>query len=245
VIGQLALARTILADLIDKLDAKWARRSASKWLFPEPPTHGRSQRRSLFWGSFFFFFPEALAKHQSRKSRSFPTNESGVRLRRSLSKAPVALGSYRVPASHTIPRNQRRYRFGGDESYLPLTCRIIPAPQQKPQRAARQGQGAGSLNCDPRGTIQISAALPMLVRIGDMFIPSLPADQLRLHKGQASYFVKRSGASGEKSFGAKTGIVGIKVAFSRSQPGGQWIRCGSGSRPRQRNATLPGPIIRC
>jgi adenylate cyclase len=60
--------------------------------------------------------------------------------------------------------------------------------------------------------------MPMLVRVGDTLYPSLSADMLRLAQGASTYVVKSSGASGEKAFGEKTGIVAVKVGDSRCRP---------------------------
>ncbi len=73
-----------------------------------------------------------------------------------------------------------------------------------------KAKGAGSLNWIPEHD-QIIRRMPMVVRVGDTLYPSFAAELLRLAQGATSYFVKCSGASGEKAFGEKTGIVGVKV----------------------------------
>ena len=89
-----------------------------------------------------------------------------------------------------------------------------------------QAQGAGSLNWIPEHD-QIIRRMPMVVRVGDTLYPSFAADMLRLAQGASTYVVKSSGASGEKAFGEKTGIVKIRVGdfeVPTEADGQMWIR---------------------
>ncbi|MCK5275008.1 MAG: adenylate/guanylate cyclase domain-containing protein [Alphaproteobacteria bacterium] len=52
---------------------------------------------------------------------------------------------------------------------------------------------------------------PLLISYGGTLYPTLPAESLRVAQGAANYLIKSSGASGVISFGARTGIVAVRV----------------------------------
>ena len=67
----------------------------------------------------------------------------------------------------------------------------------------------------------------MVVQVGDKLYPSFAADMLRLAQGASTYMVKSSGASSEKAFGEKTGIVKIRIGdyeVPTEADGEMWIR---------------------
>ena len=86
--------------------------------------------------------------------------------------------------------------------------------------------GAGSLNWLPEHD-QIIRRMPMVVQVGDKLYPSFAADMLRLAQGASTYVVKSSGASSEKAFGEKTGIVKVRIGdyeVPTEADGEMWIR---------------------
>jgi adenylate cyclase len=67
----------------------------------------------------------------------------------------------------------------------------------------------------------------MVEQVGDKLYPSFAADMLRLAQGASTYVVKSSGASGEKAFGEKTGIVEVRIGdyeVPTEADGQMWIR---------------------
>ena len=53
--------------------------------------------------------------------------------------------------------------------------------------------------------------LPLLINYGGTLYPTLPAESLRVAQGAANYLIKSSGASGVVSFGARTGVVAVRI----------------------------------
>jgi adenylate cyclase len=75
----------------------------------------------------------------------------------------------------------------------------------------------------------------MVIRVGETLYPAFAADMLRLAQGASTYVVKSSGASGEKAFGEKTGIVAVKIGefeVPTEANGQMWIRFTSESKQR-------------
>lgn len=75
----------------------------------------------------------------------------------------------------------------------------------------------------------------MVVQVGDKLYPSFAADLLRLAQGASTYVVKSSGASSEQSFGAKTGIVKIRIGdyeVPTEADGQMWIRFSKQAKER-------------
>ena len=104
--------------------------------------------------------------------------------------------------------------------------RLIPAPRQACPSFRTRRSGAGSLNWLPEHD-QIIRRVPMVVQVGDKLYPSFAADMLRLAQGASTYMVKSSGASSEKAFGEKTGIVKVRIGdyeVPTEADGQMWIR---------------------
>jgi len=60
---------------------------------------------------------------------------------------------------------------------------------------------------------QIVRRVPAIFRMGDILYPSLALETLRIFQGASAYKVTMAGATGETSFGEKTGLVGIKAGL--------------------------------
>lgn len=70
--------------------------------------------------------------------------------------------------------------------------------------------GNGSFNQVPESDGLVRRA-PLMLRLGDQVYPSLAAEALRVAQGASTYVLKASGASGELSFGAQTGLNHVKI----------------------------------
>jgi len=55
--------------------------------------------------------------------------------------------------------------------------------------------------------------VPSLFRLNDSLYPALVPEALRIYQNASTYKITLAGATGENSFGAKTGIVGIKAGL--------------------------------
>ncbi|MDD5656537.1 MAG: adenylate/guanylate cyclase domain-containing protein [Elusimicrobia bacterium] len=73
---------------------------------------------------------------------------------------------------------------------------------------AAAGSGGISFVAESDGMLRRA---PLLLRLGPLLLPSLSAEALRVAQGAANISVKSSGAGGETSFGAHTGIAKVKI----------------------------------
>jgi adenylate cyclase len=149
-----------------------------------------------------------------------------------IGKGPVVLGFIASPQATSMPETKAGFAHGGDDPKL--FAPYYPGAAASLKELQDKAQGAGSLNWIPEHD-QIIRRMPMVVRVGDTLYPSFAADMLRLAQGASTYVVKSSGASGEKAFGEKTGIVGIKVGdfeVPTEANGQMWIRFTPESKDR-------------
>jgi adenylate cyclase len=74
--------------------------------------------------------------------------------------------------------------------------------------AAGTGTAALSMSSEHDGILR---RLPLLINYNETLYPTLSAESLRVAQGAANYLIKSSGASGVISFGARTGIIAVRV----------------------------------
>ena len=102
--------------------------------------------------------------------------------------------------------------FAGGISALPLLTE------------AAEGYGACSLVPDSDGVVRRAS---MLVSVAGKVLPTLDAEALRVAQAASTYIVKSTNASGEESFGAPGGVVGVKIGgltVPTDEKGRIWIR---------------------
>jgi adenylate cyclase len=73
---------------------------------------------------------------------------------------------------------------------------------------AASGNGALNSMPDKDGILR---RMPVVFLTGDKFTPSLSSETLRVAQGASGYVIKSSGASGEQSFGENTGVTAVKI----------------------------------
>jgi adenylate cyclase len=222
-VGQWPWPRTVLANLVDKLNANGAAAVGFDMVFPEPDR--MSPANTLrFWPK-----SDALAGLREEVEK-LPSNDQVFA--EAIGKGPVVLGFIATPQGTSIPETKAGFAHGGDDPKLfaPFYQGAAASLKELQDKA----QGAGSLNWIPEHD-QIIRRMPMVIRVGDRLYPSFAADMLRLAQGASTYVVKSSGASGEKAFGEKTGIVGVKVGefeVPTEANGQMWIRFTPESKHR-------------
>jgi adenylate cyclase len=155
-----------------------------------------------------------------------------VALADAIGAAPVVLGFIGSNDSAALPMERAGFAFTGDDPTLfaPSFSGAITSLTALQQ----QSKGSGALNWVPEYD-QVVRCLPLLVRIGDRLYPSLAAEALRVAQGASSYTVKASGASSEKTFGAKSGIVAVRVGeveIPTDANGQMWLRLTASDRRR-------------
>jgi adenylate cyclase len=222
-VGQWPWPRTVLADLVDKLSTAGAAAIGFDMVFPEPDRMSPSTALR-FWPK-----SEALAGLREEVEK-LPSNDEVFA--EAIGKGPVVLGFIAAPQGTSIPETKAGFAHGGDDPKLFAPYYRGAAASLK--ELQDKAQGAGTLNWIPEHD-QIIRRMPMVIRVGETLYPSLAADMLRLAQGASTYVVKSSGASGEKAFGEKTGIVGVKVGdfeVPTEANGQMWIRFTPESKDR-------------
>jgi adenylate cyclase len=214
-IGQWPWPRTILAALVQKLTKSGAAAIGFDMIFPEPD---RMSPASVLkaWPQ-----TDALAGLRAEVEK-LPSNDA--LLAEAIGGAPVSLGFIAAPQATSVPLPKAAFAFGGDDPKLfapafPGAVTSLVALQEK-------ASGAGSINWIPEHD-QIIRRVPLVMTIADKLYPSISADLLRLAQGASTFMVKSSGASGEKSYGAKTGIIGLRIGdleVPTESDGQMWVR---------------------
>jgi adenylate cyclase len=214
-IGQWPWPRTVLAELVNRLGENGAAAIGFDMVFPEPDRLSPATALQSWPQSADL----ALLRQAAEK---LPSNDQVFA--EAIGKAPVVLGFVAVPRGGSIPETKAGFAFAGDDPKLfvpryPGAAASLPILQEK-------AAGTGSINWLPEHD-QIIRRVPMLVTVGDKLYPAFAADLLRLGQGASTYMVKSSGASGEKAYGEKTGIVAIRVGefeVPTEANGQMWVR---------------------
>jgi adenylate cyclase len=214
-IGQWPWPRTVLAKLVERLAESGAASIGFDMVFPEPDR--------LSPGTVLQSWPQSGDLAALREAaEKLPSNDEVFA--EAIGKAPVVLGFVAVPQGGSIPETKAGFAFAGDDPKLfvpryPGAAASLPVLQAK-------ASGTGSINWLPEHD-QIIRRVPMLVTVGDKLYPAFSADLLRLAQGASTYMVKSSGASGEKAYGEKTGVVAIRVGefeVPTEANGQMWVR---------------------
>jgi adenylate cyclase len=222
-IGQWPWPRTVLAELVNKLAAAGAAAIGFDIVFPEPDR--MSPANTLrFWPK-----SEALAGLREEIEK-LPSNDQVFA--EAIGAAPVVLGFIAAPQGTSTPESKASFAHGGDDPIL--FAPYYPGAAASLKELQDNAQGSGSLNWIPEHD-QIIRRLPIVIRVGDTLYPSFVGEMLRLAQGASTYIIKSSGASGEKAFGEKTGIVKIRdgdFEIPTEASGQMWIRFSPDSKER-------------
>ncbi len=199
-LGQWPWPRTQVARVVRRLTQLGAAAVAFDIVFSEPDRTTPKQMLPL-WSE------RADAGLLRGILRKYPDHDDV--LAAAIAESNVVAGSALVAADNgNLPSKKSSFAAAGDPP-LPYLYAFKGAVVNLPaiERAAK---GSGSFNtiAEPDGIIR---RVPLLFRAGDRMIPSLAAEALRVAQGASNIYVKSSGASGERSFGAHTGISKIKI----------------------------------
>lgn len=121
------------------------------------------------------------------------------------------------------PARKAGFSYAGDDPrfFLPRFHGVVATLE--PLEAAAAGNGSVTIIPDRDGLIR---RIPLVFRLHDLLYPSLAAEAIRVAQGASAYLLKSSGASGEASFGAHTGITQIKtgrIAIPTDGQGRMWL----------------------
>ncbi|MFO1161222.1 MAG: adenylate/guanylate cyclase domain-containing protein [Reyranellaceae bacterium] len=199
--GQWPWPRTRVAELVAKLTEKGVATIAFDIVFSEPD---RSSLKHMVRDLIAYTDPATVAKIAAA------IQDNDQVLADAMAQSRVVLGfGFDPKANPQAPRRYHGTAFAGDDpaQFLPLqqgTVRAIPLLE-----AAAKGNG--SVNTDLESAV--IRRIPMLFRVvgQEGLFPALSIEALRVAQGASTYVIKSSGASGQYSFGERTGIVAIRT----------------------------------
>lgn len=199
--GQWPWPRTIVARLVDKLTEKGAVVVAFDAVFAEPD---RSSISRMVRDLVAFTDPETVQKLAAA------VQDNDKVLADAMAQSRVVTGfGFDVKGTGKPPRTFHGVAFAGDQpsQFLPQQGGTVKSIDILEAAA----KGNGSVNTDVDSVV--IRRVPMLFRVAGQegLFPALSIEALRVAQEASSYLIKSSGASGELSFGEKTGIVAIKT----------------------------------
>ena len=218
-IGQWPWPRTVLAKLVSRLGAGGAAVISFDGVFPEPDRTSPENIISL-WG-------EGATNELLRAQLGMIPDHDKV-FAEAIAKAPVVLSfgltnepHKRLPAlkagfmEHGLRKDRAAEYIWPDFKGAVVNLPIL--------EKAATGNGCFNMGAE---LDQIIRRVPALFRLNNTLYPSLVLEALRVFQGASTYKITLAGASGETSFGEKTGIVKIKVGlleFPTDASGRIWL----------------------
>ena len=198
--GQWPWPRSRLAELTEKLGGLGAAAIAFDVIFAEP------DRTSL--DTVVHAMPDgALKTDLLQRIGTEDTNDG--QFAKALAAAPSILGA--TMQAHGAPQSwdaKAGFAVAGDSpnAFLPhFRSAALPLPIL---RDAAPGLGATNWLPDRDGVVR---RVPLMTRMGDVLMPSLAIETLRIAQGASSFLLRGSNASGATSFGRATGLNAIRV----------------------------------
>jgi adenylate cyclase len=205
-IGQWPWPRTILAKLVSRLASGGATVIAFDGVFPEPDRTSPQNMLPL-WA-------EGASNELLRAQLDMIPDHDKV-FAEAIDKAPVVLsfGLTHEPLKK-VPLLKAGFLEHGaaeDRAIDYISPVFIGAVVDLPilEKAAK---GNGCFNMGQEWD-QIVRRVPALFRMNDSLYPALILEALRVFQGASTYKITMAGATGETSFGEKTGLVSIKAGL--------------------------------
>ena len=205
-IGQWPWPRTILAKLVSRLAAGGATVIAFDGVFPEPDRTSPQNMLPL-WA-------EGASNELLRAQLEMIPDHDTV-FAQAIAKAPVVLSFGLTNEPHarlpTLKTGFLEHGAGKDRAIDYVWPVFKGAVVNLPvlEKAAR---GNGCFNMGVEWD-QIVRRVPSIFRVNDALYPALILEAMRVFQGASAYKITMAGATGETSFGEKTGLVGIKVGL--------------------------------
>ncbi|MBI3299770.1 MAG: adenylate/guanylate cyclase domain-containing protein [Elusimicrobia bacterium] len=221
-LGQWPWPRTLLADFVARFSGQ-VRVVAFDAIFAEADrTSPRELARSL---------PASLADVKARLAGLPDSDEVLARAVKAAERegTSVMMG-FSLVHEHgaRLPALKRGFNISGPDvsAYLPsFTGAIVNRPLLE---AAIAGNGSINSNPDLDGVIR---RVSLVFRIGENLYPSLALEALRLAAGaDQNYILKSAGGSGERTYGATSGVVAVRIpvegaplTIPTDSEGGVWL----------------------
>lgn len=201
-LGQWPWPRDRLADLATKLHAMGAAAVAFDITFSEPDRVSAE--------TFVKHLPEGPLRQQVLAA--LPSTDSIFATAVASSRHVLAFFLNDQTGAGTIVAKGGFAHAGDDpRPFLPRFSRVV-APLDTLSRAAA---GLGAINFMPDRDLVVRK-IPLVFGLGadrrsEELVPSFDAELLRVAQSASTIIVKSSNASGEAGFGAKTGVVTVKI----------------------------------
>lgn len=201
-LGQWPWPRTMLVRLVERLDELGAAAIAFDIVFAEPDRTSPGRVAALW--------PVSTELNALREKLSgLPDHDRLFAQSMEASGKVVTAFILNTGTGGQVPGRKAGVSFGGDDPALFLP-RFSAAVTTLPElEAAAAGNGHINRGTHPGGVVR---GLPTLLSLGGTLYPSLEMEALRVAQGgKSTHLVKSSGASGEQSFGERTGIIALRV----------------------------------
>ncbi len=205
-IGQWPWPRTILAKLVSRLATSGATVISFDGVFPESDRTS-PQNMLPIWAE------GATSELLRAQLEMIPDHDTAFA--EAISQAPVVLAFGLTNEPHKkLPALKTGFLEHGagkdravDHVWPIFKGAVVSLPIL--EKAAR-GNGCFNMGLE---WDQIVRRVPALFRLDDTLYPALVLETMRIFQGASAYKITMAGATGETSFGEKTGIVGIKAGL--------------------------------
>ncbi|HLI14040.1 MAG TPA: adenylate/guanylate cyclase domain-containing protein [Alphaproteobacteria bacterium] len=199
-LGQWPWPRTLVAKLVDRLDALGAAAIAFDIVFAEPDRTS-PRRLAETW--------EGLPPDDPLVARlkSLPDNDEMLAAALRRAKAVTGFVLTEQPGGRA-PAAKASFATLGDDprAFVPrFAGAVVSLPALE---AAASGNGSINNTPDLDGKTR---RVPLVVAFGGKLYPSLAAEALRVAQGARTDIIKSTGASGVVSFGEHTGVNAVKI----------------------------------
>ena len=198
--GQWPWPRPVLAHLTTRLQEAGAAAIAFDILMAEPDRYAPEQLAARLPPSPERDALEAIARKTG--------NTNDAIFAQSIAGESVVIALAGTNSSTNKSPAKHGFAFAGDppHDFLPrMSGAVLPLPAFSDAAA-----GVAALNFFPDRDLVVRR-VPTLMTIGGAPVPGLALEALRIAQRASTFVVKSSNASGELAFGAKTGLISIKV----------------------------------
>jgi adenylate cyclase len=205
-IGQWPWPRTVLAKLVSRLAAGGATVIAFDGVFPEPDRTSPQNMLSIW--------TEGETSEFLRAQLEMIPDHDTV-FAKAIAKAPVVLafGLTNEPLSKrpALKTGFLEHGAGKDRAIDHIGPVFKGAVVNLPilEKAAR-GNGCFNMGTEWDSIVR---RVPAIFRLNNALYPALILETLRIFQGASAYKITLAGATGETSFGEKTGLVSIKTGL--------------------------------
>ena len=214
-LGQWPWSRTTMAQLTERLGEAGAAAIVFDALFAEPDRTSPEQVLASTTPARRAAVVRALGRSQSHDERFAAALRSYPSV--------LAASLHDQESEQSFPMRAGIAAAGDDPAlYLPA----LPGVSANLPILSEAAAGTGFMNWLPDND-QIVRRVPLLLSHNGEVVPSLSLEALRVALGASTYIVRSANANGAQSFGAHTGLNGVKVGPLEipTDAGGQiWVR---------------------